>query len=363
MLKSSDLVGLYRSLGGNVNLAPLGGYERIELGWEEDNGDKPIMTLMIGDREEDLRGDDAKEWVNKVVMKHLQNNFSPEIDVLNMPFKTIKVDINVNTGQLEVKYEDRSGKFALDMKDFYYTGTFHGTANYQLERPPARSDPEDTGLKTKMRSYEKKKGTQRALVMEHGELAISDRYDEHSPAELFLGSLRNSDAIERPVLYAKTEILKTKEYAHKIKRFENSELAPGDNIVRLQFIKEFSLTQFTFQTIKQYKSIKKQFEQLREKYGQSYERHFLNTDGTLRYQEMIETIDRLIFEGVTNIDQELDKNRHINRNLESRGLSVNAPGFDAWKQARVMIDKGMVTEDEVITSGDNDFYGDNDWED
>jgi hypothetical protein len=259
-------------------------------------------------------------------------------------------------------YIPRIGRYALDMKDFYHTGTFHGTANYQLERPEKKSEPEDTGIKTKMRSYEQKKGKQRALVLDNGELAISDRYDKHSPAEVFLHSLRTPGKTERPDLFARTNILKTKEYVHKIDKFDQSDLVPGDNIVQLRSIKEFSLAQFTYLSVKQFKAIQRQHERLRSRYGQSYERHFLNEDGTLRYKEMIETIDRLIQNGVMNIERELDESRHRNRDLKNAGLSVNSPSYDTWKKARAFVDKAMISEEEITGRDDGEFFEDEMWE-
>ncbi|MBF0620921.1 MAG: hypothetical protein HQL54_03255 [Magnetococcales bacterium] len=371
-MTATDLFNLYRESNPNVRYGSLGGYDRIDLDWVDDDGDQTVLRLIKdGQVETELIGSDANDWVNAVMMEHLQSIYSSNIDVLNMPFTTISVERDgiegdgVGDDEPIINYESRIGRYTIDMKDFYHTGTFHGSANYQLERPPSKSDPDDTGIKTKMRSYEKKRGNQRALVLDDGdEMCIGDRYDEESSSGEFLRSLREPEIIERPDLFARTNILKTKEYTHKIKQFDQSDLVPGDNIVRLGFIKEWSITQHTYQSLDQYKSIQKQFEQLRNKYGQSYERHFLNEDGTLRYQEMVETIDCLIQSGVTNIERALDKHRHCNRTLELKGLSVNATGYDAWKKAKKLVEDGMIAEDDVLMvddEGEFDMYDDEDW--
>jgi hypothetical protein len=67
------------------------------------------------------------------------------------------------------------------------------------------------------------------------------------------------------------------------------------------------MSQFTFQTYEQWKSWQCEFERLLNKYGQSYEMFFLNDDGTLNYQVMIEDVDSKIRDGKKNFFHGLDK--------------------------------------------------------
>ncbi|NET08448.1 MAG: hypothetical protein F6K09_01715 [Merismopedia sp. SIO2A8] len=57
------------------------------------------------------------------------------------------------------------------------------------------------------------------------------------------------------------------------------------------------MTQFTFQSKKQFDSWEREQKRLRDKTGQSYESWFIDDEGYLNFQEMIETLDEMIRRG------------------------------------------------------------------
>ena len=99
-------------------------------------------------------------------------------------------------------------------------------------------------------------------------------------------------------------------------------MIPGDTIVKYGILREFSLSQFTFKNLRQFEAIKKEHSSNLRRYGQSFEMYFLNDDGTLRYEEMIKSIDELIHNGCMSINKNFDKSRHRHR------INVYHPEFE-----------------------------------
>ena len=63
----------------------------------------------------------------------------------------------------------------------------------------------------------------------------------------------------------------------------------------------------------QYIPIEKELNRNKRRYEQSYEGYFINQDGTLNFQEMIETLDAIISSGKVSINSMLDQSRHRHR--------------------------------------------------
>ena len=63
----------------------------------------------------------------------------------------------------------------------------------------------------------------------------------------------------------------------------------------------------------QYIPIEKELNRNKRRYEQSYEGYFINQDGTLNFQEMIETLDAIISSGEVSINSMLDQSRHRHR--------------------------------------------------
>ena len=90
----------------------------------------------------------------------------------------------------------------------------------------------------------------------------------------------------------------------------------GDTIDKIGLLREFSVSQFTFLTIEQYLEIEKEIARNKRRYQQSYESYFINEDLTLNFAKMIETIDLLINQGITSINDHFDLHDHRHRHTE-----------------------------------------------
>lgn len=235
------------------------------------NKDKSI-TIDNGVDSIIIEREDAQLLVSKLAMEHLKNQF-PNLDVLHQ-----------NT--TDVSGKNRIGQFEFEVKGFFDKGTFHGSANYCLwdgDRPYP-----------KMRSYSKK---------EHNIYELEDDLvlvGKGNSSKKFLTSLINPNNVPRSKVYTKVRILKIKDYRNNYSKYQDSNLFPGCTIEQGALLREFSISQFTFNNYDQYKSWKLEYAKLLRKYGQSYEMFFLNKDGSLNYQLMIETIENCIYQGDNN---------------------------------------------------------------
>jgi len=282
------LVDVYKdSANKRIKLSPLGGYDSILLDWEENT---PVLTLIKGDIKTILKGFDALKWIDKTAMIHLQTLF-PGVDVLHKESTSISAEQKPD-GQWEKVYKHRKGQFEFETKSVYVTGVFHGTSNYSLLTPDY---PSPCSENVKMRSYETKK-PHRSVGQSDEKLIETDRYGESkNPAIDLLTQLQtNPKAIQRQVPFIKTGIVKMGDYVQRIKTYEAMGLEPGDTVNKSGMLRELSLSQFTFKTFEQWKAWNKEYERMKEKYGQSFEMFYLNEDGTLDYKAMVKDIDAKI---------------------------------------------------------------------
>ena len=238
------------------------------------------LTITNDEGKQELFGYEALELVNTKSLEHLQNLFSG-VDVLHK--KTT-----------DVYGKERIGQFEFEAKGIYNSATFHGTANYSL-----RWDIED---KIAMRSYSKHSHT---VLDMNDDIEVID--EDGQPAKTFLTALREPLAIPRAKVYIKSKILKVGDYKRNYTKWMESPILPGMNIESAALLREFSLSQFTFQTHAQYTAWRKEYERLLRKYGQSYEMFFLNDDDTLNYQLMVETVYEAIRNGRFGLFDDLDK--------------------------------------------------------
>lgn len=229
-----------------------------------------------------LGSGDSLELVNRLAMIHLQALF-PNLDVLHQETYSV----------YGVK---RQGQFEFEAKGFYESATFHGTANYSLTF--------NGETKYAMRSYSKR-GHKQITLDEN----LNVTADNIKPSEQFLSSLKTPNNIDRGKVYIKERILKLGDYRRNYKVWRDTNVYPGCTVETVGLMHEFSLSQFTFQTHAQLNSWRKEYERLMRTYGQSYEMFFLNADGTLRYQEMIENVELSIRTGKKNFFDGLDKRK------------------------------------------------------
>jgi len=299
-VNSQNLLGLYSEKNlrreRQLELAPLGGYDDISL-----EGDEMVFT------KDNLKTTMSKEeglaWINSAAMEHLQEIF-PGVDVLHKQTTSLKVV--VEDGATKQIFTPRKGQFGFEVKDLYSEGSFHGSANYLLKNSASEN--------LKMRSYETAKAHHSLALDDLENLIITTRYGvDKNPANDFMGQLENCEYVQRQSTFAKRSILKLNEFKAHSHKYLGRNLLPGDNYMKPGLLKELSISQFTFRTCKQYLTWEKAISRRKDKYGQSIEDFFLNSDGTLNYKLMVETVDKMIDEWVMNPFDVLDKDRHRNR--------------------------------------------------
>lgn len=347
-----ELVNLYRRVL-NVRLAPISGHlklgaigqvERIDLKWiaynsyeKKDGTVKPLtkyapdLTLVSATGEvvysptfkpdkdqptyQTIDTNPAMDWVNRAAMEHLQTLF-PGVDVLNAPSTSLK-PAKGEKGEAVKVYEDRIGQFEFEAKDFYDSGAFHGSANYCLVNP--------NGENLKFRAYETKKAHESVKYFRGG-IMPTDRYGvKNNPAKDFIRQLlTDTSAVKRQEVFVKESILKLSDYKQRQLTWGEIGLVPGDTFHKSGLLREFSLSQFTFKSLEQYRGWVKAVDRRKEKYGQSLEAFYINPDGTLDYQRMIEEVDQMIVDDVTDPFKALDPHENVFRDKQPQHPALEA---------------------------------------
>lgn len=302
----------------HLRLGIIGCYDEIKLNWIEiDNKKFPELMLIKNGNIEKLtpyktiiNGEEsymipAMQWIDKKAMEHLQSLF--DVDVLKMETTVLKV--KSDNGKPVKTFVPRIGQFEFESKSFYDKGIFHGSANYHLMG--------EGGNAFAMRSYERKKEHE-SVDLDNERVILQPYLDKKSPAEYFMSQLENPHCVNRSKVFIKQGILKINDARCHNKRWSSVGRVAGDSIQKSGLLREFSLSQFTFQSLEQYKSISKEVESNKRKFNQSYEGYFINEDGTLNFKEMIKEIDYQISLGVESLNKIFDKNRHRMRNENMR---------------------------------------------
>lgn len=272
-------------------------------------------------------------------------------------------------------FKERSGQFNFETKNVYHSGSFHGSANYvffldcivvkgygvSLDRNKKRIEEfteslKKTGLKwqeiifeestssdwsyervesypvvLKARGYETgKEHWSFDPVAEGDEVTFtkSDRYNSgNNPAKDLLCQLvQNPNAVIRQAPAIKRSILKLGDYKNLAGKFDQMGIEPGDNLMKVILMQEFSLTQFTFLTHEQYSSWRNAIEGMKQKDKQSIESFFLNENGTLRFLDMALAVDKMIADRVMNPLEVLDPGRNRKRATKRTGEIENKKG-------------------------------------
>lgn len=293
-LESDSLIELYGYRDKEKTLISSG--KRIEIG--------------VNDYEYKANGDCN---ISKLALNHLRNLF-PNISVVN--------------------------QFKLTVKDIYDSACYHGAANYLLLNKNCEV--------SKMRAYEKK-SKQWGIEYIDDKISLSPCYEKELPALSFLHSLKNNpDRIKRSFVFIKPQILTPGLFANNRNYWlDKTDINCGDDFYKAQLIREFSLTQFTYQTIEQINSIMAYERRFRDKRGQSYESFFTDKEnGDLFYSKMIEMIDECI-RLKKHPYTVLNKNCHLNREF-NKGIH---PHIELLDSIKALIKNG----DNTISEDDFDY--------
>ena len=352
-----------------LQLAPLGGseftIEKTEFVSKQEKDKGTIYTNYELIREGEVVGykkwvwNDDKQthfpvtdwsWIDREAMKHLQQLF-PRLTVLNA--KSTEIVVNDDNS---VTYRPRVGQFSFETKDVYPDGgVFRSTADYLMKTPDEQI--------IKARSHQVKKDhleisnrdrdfqfddIDNGRIVKHNGYKTSEpklgqgismsRKDGVAPARLFLEALYRGDgqggqnnAVPRASVVVREGILKVGAYKERLKGYQGCGLVPGDSELKAMLFTEFSLSQFVYKTISQYKGWEKAIAKSKDSYGQSIEAWFLNDDGTLRYQEMLDWAGDAIANGVSDPIDKLRRDRPLDDEERKH------PGFDTLQEVRLIL--------------------------
>jgi len=117
----------------------------------------------------------------------------------------------------------------------------------------------------------------------------------------------NPQRVKRSEVYINTRILKIRDWRRNYSSWQYSEAFPGCTVENATLLRELSLSQFTFQTHEQYKTWSKEADTLRRHYGQSYEMFFVDDEGYLDYQRLVNEVDAAIRAGKMSFLERVDK--------------------------------------------------------
>lgn len=267
----------------------------------------------------------AFEWVNLAAMEHLQARFK-NVSVLHDESTSLKVKRGENNQPIKT-YKPRKGQFEFEVKDFYQVGVYHGSANYLLMNPKESN--------YKARSYQVKKEHESWDLTSDGSLIRTTRYGkDNNPAKDLLTQLSEGGKLVRQEPFTKDEILKPGDYCNRAEHFDKLGLVPGDNVAKPGLLREFSLSQFTYQSFEQYIGWKRDIDSAKNKFEQSLEMYFIDDNGDLEYDRMINTIDAMIQDGVCSPVTYLNSSRH-----RMRDLDVNHPKMGAYRKLKEQLDE------------------------
>jgi hypothetical protein len=235
---------------------------------------------------------ETQKWLDTKVAEHLRNLF-PNVDVLHQLTK-------------DVYGNERIGLFEFEAKGIYNSAAFHGTANYVLSI--------ENENKVRMRSYTPKEHTSFELAADDLQVLRED----YHPSNEFLAMLQeNPQRVKRSEVYINTRILKIRDWRRNYTSWQYSQAFPGCTVENAALLRELSLSQFTFKTHEQYKTWSKEADTLRRHYGQSYEMFFVDDEGYLDYQRLINEVDAAIRTGKMCFLDGVDKRKaHTYRNYQ-----------------------------------------------
>ena len=250
--------------------------------------------------------------------------------------ETTKLEIEISEDKTPIKkYSSQKGMFSFEIKDIYTKARFHGTSNYLLAN--------ERKTKVAMRSYQNNHKHQAFNIIENNETVETEFYDNLTPSSFLLQQLDNPKNVLRSKVFKKTSILKLKDWKNNYAKWLEKGFVCGDTIEKVGLLREFSISQFTYQTIEQYLAIEKEVTRNKRRYNQSYEGYFINDDTTLNYQEMICTIDEIIATGALSINKVLDKSRN-----RVRDIDITHPESQIYQAVKQQANDGV--SDEYIIS-------------
>lgn len=232
---------------------------------------------------------------NKLKQKEQDRNFSLGYlyhkKMLSVDIETLKENnYEELTDRIEKQIRSLFGAakvvniFDIEVRHVFTGMTTHGPSNYQMLVGGKI-------LKTKMRSYQNKEYIE--FDIEKKEVKkITSRVEEW-----LYNIYENPMKVKRVEPFVEEQIVKTKQYVHQQDRLKRRGIGVGEIDYTARLITECSISMFTYQTHKQYKTWKKEHDELRKSHKQSIEGHYQDDDGDINYMKMINEIQDKIDKG------------------------------------------------------------------
>lgn len=246
----------------------------------------------------------SKLWINRVITRHIHKIFP---NTWSSQFNRIKIEVKANykTNELIcVKEIPCKGYYDWEAKCFLDKITVHGASNYRLENTR-------TGLdKIAFRAYKDIDHYDETVFIEkfvkdgkdkNGKEKFKRETNNIAPCIEFMNNLSNYGAnLPLPKLKVKTEILKLNDYQDKSDKYNAMGMTIGDSQAKIVRLLPFNKSQLLYQTEEQYYGWDRSLWNSKSKYGLSLEDFFMNENGTIDYDRMIETAYNMVSEGVIN---------------------------------------------------------------
>lgn len=194
----------------------------------------------------------------------------------------------------------------FEYKDMYVEYVGHSQTNYRLTRA-------DEAQKTKARGHKIGKPTDKKYRNEAGEMVTSEI------VFLFEDLVKSPNAIPAYQPLKIESILKCNQAnemaASKDKDnvYWQHDLVAGDSIYKNVWLRPLSLSMFHWKTQEQFEKWDKKNEKLKATKGYGLELYYLNSNGSVRYRDAVETIETAINSGlnwvVSKVD--IDDKKHL----------------------------------------------------
>ena len=109
-----------------------------------------------------------------------------------------------------------------------------------------------------MRSYEKKNQHIAFTINENDDLVETKFYETLAPCQFLMEQLDHPTRVIKSKTFKKTGILKLNDWKRNYQKWLDKGYVCGDTIEKVGLLREFSISQFTYQTIEQFNAIKKE---------------------------------------------------------------------------------------------------------
>lgn len=177
---------------------------------------------------------------------------------------------------------ERKGIIAIEIKSVNTEMVGHGSANYLLWDINPNID-----IVNKYRSYKSS-----GYYSINSDLEMSPC---ETPASTFSRAVMyNPSSVKRSNIFLKKQILLPNQYLAIPEKWNKLGYKIGDSIPVIGYLLEFSISLFQFNNFDDYNLVNNEVNTLKVKYGQSFEMWFINPDGTLNYELMVNTIVKII---------------------------------------------------------------------